>query len=319
MGYTIEEIHDVITLKNKGMSHRDISEVVFGKRTAASSVFDILRKNHPDYIEAVVSRVHKSSPSKKDKALRIMFIPDAQVKKGVKLNHLNALGNYIADKQPDVIVNIGDFADMASLSQWEKAGSKASEGARYSDDIEAVHEAMEVLLAPIRKVKGYSPRMILTLGNHEDRITRAIHANPRHFEGVISLGDLRYEAAGWEVYPFLEMVEVGGIFFSHYFVNPNSLTKNVIGGTMDTKLKNLGFSFAMGHQQILQMGLSYRTNGDCIQGLVAGAFYMHDEGYMGYQGNKSHWRGAIMLNDVKNGQYDIMPLSMDYLLDNWDF
>ncbi len=50
---------------------------------------------------------------------------------------------------------------------------------------------------------------------------------------------------------------------------------------------------------------------------MCGAFYQHNEGYMGHQGNKSHWRGAVMLNEVKGGQYDIMPLSMDYLLRRW--
>ena len=255
-----------------------------------------------------------------------MMIPDAQVKKGVPLNHLRALGNYIVDKKPDVLVNIGDFADMPSLSSYDKPGSKKTEGARYKDDIAATHEAMDELMGPIfeynkgkRKKNRYTPKMIFCLGNHEDRINRAINQNPRHFEGVIGIEDLNYEAYGWEVYPFLEMVEIGGVYFSHYFVNPNSKIKNVISGNMTTNLKNVGFSFCMGHQQILDVGMLYRTNGDSIQGVIAGAFYQHDEGYMGPQGNPSHWRGAIMLNEVQNGNFDIMPLSMDYLLRKWDF
>ena len=259
-----------------------------------------------------------------------MMIPDCQVKKGVPLNHLNALGNYIVAKQPDVLVNIGDFADMKSLSSYDKAGSKNSENGRVRDDFDAAIEAMEVFMAPIyaynkgkHKKKQYNPRMEFCLGNHEDRITRAIEDNPRHFEGIISLDHLQYESFGWNVNPFLDVITIGGVNFSHYFINPKSLKKNVLGGTCESKLTNLGGSFAMGHQQTLQIGMipKLTDNGKfkMIQGLVAGAFYQHDEGYMGPQGNPSHWRGAVMMNDVRDGMYDIMPLSMNYLLDNWDF
>lgn len=40
--YTEEQIHSVITLKKAGFTHRAISDIVFGKETAASSVFYIL-------------------------------------------------------------------------------------------------------------------------------------------------------------------------------------------------------------------------------------------------------------------------------------
>jgi hypothetical protein len=47
-------------------------------------------------------------------------------------------------------------------------------------------------------------------------------------------------------------------------------------------------------------------------GLVAGSFYLHEERYRGAQGN-DEWRGIVVLNEVENGKYDVMPLSMDYL------
>jgi hypothetical protein len=39
---------------------------------------------------------------------------------------------------------------------------------------------------------------------------------------------------------------------------------------------------------------------------------LHDEDYRGLQSN-GEWRGIVVLNEVHNGGYDIMPLSMDYL------
>ena len=119
--------------------------------------------------------------------MKHLLIPDLQIKPGVDISHLTWIGNYIADKRPDVIVQIGDAADMPSLSSYD-VGKKSFEGRRYSDDIEVVHEAMSMLMAPINELnrslaashdKRYKPRMVLTLGNHENRITKAVDSDPK--------------------------------------------------------------------------------------------------------------------------------------------
>lgn len=255
--------------------------------------------------------------------MRHLMIPDCQIKPGVPTNHLKALGNYIVEKKPDVLINIGDFADMPSLSSYEKPGSKHMEGQRYADDIGAAKEAMEILLSPIKKYnkqqrknkKGlYRPRMVLTLGNHENRIERAINADPVKMEGNISVDHLEYDKYGWEVHSFLDVVTIDGIAYSHYFCNPNSNTSNPVAGTVQSKLNNLKCSFSMGHQQKLQYGMSYDASGKRLHGLVAGAFYQHDEHYMGPQGNQQHWRGVVVKNEVRDGTYDPCFVSLDYLL-----
>ena len=43
---------------------------------------------------------------------------------------------------------------------------------------------------------------------------------------------------------------------------------------------------------------------------------MHDYDYLTPQG-EAYWRGVIMKNEVHDGQYDIMPLSLDYMLRKW--
>ena len=40
--------------------------------------------------------------------------------------------------------------------------------------------------------------------------------------------------------------------------------------------------------------------------------YQHDESNKGPQGN-AHWRGIVVLNDVEDGSFDPMPVSLDYL------
>lgn len=255
---------------------------------------------------------------------RHIMIPDCQVKPGVATNHLLAAGNYILDKRPDVIVCIGDFADMPSLSSYDK-GKKDFEGRRYKDDIESAKDAMALLLRPIseynarqrrNKAGQYKPHMVLTIGNHENRIERAVN-NDAILEGVISSDDLHYREFGWDVIPYEHIINIDGVRYSHFFRNPHSVKKDIVSGTIDSKLKNLGWSFSMGHQQTLQYGVRYLADGQAQHGLVAGAFYQHDEGYMGPQGNASHWRGMILKNEVNNGHYDPCFLSLDYLLREW--
>ena len=250
---------------------------------------------------------------------------DVQVKEGVPMQHLEALGNYIVKKQPEVIVMIGDWADMPSLSSYD-VGKKSFEGRMYTKDVEAARLGMDVLLMPMKQYnmrqamnrkKQYKPRMVMCWGNHDQaRIERAIE-NDRKLEGLISVNDFGFAEQGWECHDFLDIVNIDGIRYSHYFVNPNSLLKNCVGGNIDAKLKNLGWSFSMGHQQTLQYGIQYLPDGESRQGLVAGAFYMHNEGYMGSQGNKSHWRGVVMKNQVQNGQYDPCFVSLNYLLEKY--
>lgn len=253
-----------------------------------------------------------------------LFIPDPQVRPGVNLAHLEALGHFIVDKQPDKIICIGDFADMPSLSSYEKPGSKHLENARYADDIHSAEVGMDLLLNPLREYNArnirnkkaqYKPKMIMTLGNHEDRISRAINSDPIRLEGVISLGDLPYD--DWEVHPFLDIVEEDGILYSHYFCNPDSLMNNPVGGTIENKLRLIGSSFSMGHQQKRQYGTRYNARGDEMHGLVCGAFYMHDEAYLGPQKNRHYWRGVVMKHEVKDGEYDPMFVSLDYLISKY--
>ena len=131
--------------------------------------------------------------------MKHFLLPDCQVKPGVPLDHLSWAGRYVAEKKPDVIVCIGDFADMESLSSYD-VGRKSFEGRSYKADIDVAHKAMQLFLDPIielqkqqrrNKEKIYKPRLVLTLGNHEQRIPRAIDAD-RKLDGLISIKDLPY-------------------------------------------------------------------------------------------------------------------------------
>lgn len=224
------------------------------------------------------------------------------------------------DKQPDVVVQIGDFADMPSLSSYDY-GKKSFEGRRYKTDIEAAHNGMNALLEPIREYnerqrkngkRTYRPRMVLTLGNHEDRISRVINSDPK-LDGTLDLSDLGYEAAGWEVHPFLEVVLIDGVAYSHYFVT------GVAGrpaATATAQLNKKHMSCIAGHQQGRQSASAYRADGKRITSIIAGSCYEHNEDYLGPQGNE-HWRGVLVLHDVADGEFDEMYVTLKYLREKY--
>lgn len=244
----------------------------------------------------------------KSHGLCVAVIPDTQVRPGVPLDHLKWAGEYIARKKPDVIVQIGDFADMSSLSQHDEPGSAKMEGARYKKDIEYAHRAMDTLLEPIAKVPEYDPVKILTLGNHEDRITRTLNRDKK-LEGFMSLKDLEYEDYGWKVFPFLQPVVIGGVAFCHYF--PSGIMGRPIT-TARQILTKLHMSAYAGHQQGRDIAYSQRADGKDMTAIISGSFYQHDEDYLNPFTN-NHWRGMYFLHEVKGGSYDEMAISLNYL------
>ena len=248
--------------------------------------------------------------------MKHLIIPDTQVKPNSPTDHLRWAGLYAAEKKPDVIVHIGDHFDMPSLSSWD-VGKKSFEGRRYRDDIEAGIHAMEVFLQPIRdeqqrlkvnKHKQWRPRMVFTLGNHENRIERAIESDPK-LDGLIGYKDLQLEEMGFEVYDFLDVVIIDQIAYAHYFTSgimgrPVSSARNMLSKKM--------MSCIMGHVQDRDIAYGRRADGTNILGLFSGIYYQHDEDYLTPQTNSS-WRGIWMLNEVANGGCDELPVSMNYL------
>jgi hypothetical protein len=246
------------------------------------------------------------------------MIPDVQAKPGANFDYLRAAGNYIVEKKPDVIVCIGDFADLPSLSSYD-IGKKSFEGRNYKDDIWAAREAMDALLEPLyaeqsrlkrNKEKTYKPRMVLTLGNHENRINRVVNED-RKLEGLVAIDDLPYQ--DWEVIPFLEVETIDDVAYSHYF------TSGPMGRPITTAqalLTKKHMSCVAGHQQGRQIAFSRRADGRGMTAIISGSFYEHDEEYMDHQSNQV-WKGCWMFHEVNDGAFDEMAVSLRYLKENY--
>ncbi len=251
---------------------------------------------------------------------RHLILPDTQIKPGVPLDHIDWIAKYAIDKRPDVLVIIGDWADMPSLSSYD-VGKKSFEGRTYRDDILAANDGLQRLMAPIdREIKRridkhltrWNLRKVVTLGNHEARINRAIETD-RKLDGLISTKDIFFEQWGFEVYPFLEVAQIDGIAYSHYFVS------GVMGRPVTTAralLQKKYMSCIAGHQQGYDIATAYRGDGSRITAIIAGSCYQHDEDYLNPQSNK-HYRGIVMLNEVSNGEFDEMKVSLNYLKERY--
>jgi hypothetical protein len=247
-----------------------------------------------------------------------VVIPDTQVRRGVPLDHLRWVGKYIAEraaKRPGAllrIIHLGDHFDMPSLSSYDK-GKKAMEGRRYIADIQAGIYGFDLLH---KECDGVPADRIFLAGNHENRIVRAIETDPQ-VDGLMSVDDWAepLRARGWAVHDFLVPVVLEGVTYAHYFYNPMT-GRPYSGENTKLRLKNIGRSFTMGHQQTFDHAIRY-AGVQQQHGLILGACYLHDEDYKGPQGN-AHWRGIAVCFNVRDGAYDPMFVSLDSLCQRYE-
>ena len=251
---------------------------------------------------------------------RHLIIPDTQLRPGVPTEHIGWAASAAVDYKPDVIMVMGDWWDLPSLSMHDAPGSKEAEGRRVRPDIDIGNEAFERFWGPIKaemdrvkrnKQKLWNPERHFLFGNHEDRLTRAICRDPK-FDGLLSLADLK--TPGFQRHDYQRIVNIDGIRYCHLF--PNVYSGRPIGGTIVNRLNHIGGSFVQGHQQgFLYASKQYPDH--VKHGLVAGRYYQHHETYRAEDVQNSEWSGLVVLNEVVNhngnGTYDLMPLSISYL------
>lgn len=280
----------------------DVTPTTIDKRAAQARLRGLkptIRKDAPRIYERKrIGRMHG-------------VIPDVQSKPGAQNDHMTWIGNYFIEKQPDVLVCIGDFWDMPSLSSYDK-GKRAFEGRRYVHDVDAGRRAMEKLLKPIedynrtRKHRDrYHPEMHFCLGNHEIRIVRTADDNPE-FEGKFDIGDLGIADYGWKLHDFLKVIEIDGIEYSHYFTS-GSMGRPVSSAA--ALLRTRQGSATMGHVQHTDIAMHPKTQ---QRALFCGTCYLHDESYLGAQGNGQR-RQIVMKHEVEDGRYDLMEVSLNFL------
>ena len=240
----------------------------------------------------------------------ILVIPDAHAMPNEDLRRFTWLGRAVRELDIDAVVCIGDWADMEALNKFDKPGSRAFEGRRYTADLAAGNEALRLFH---REIDGqWEGHLVFCEGNHEHRISRAVDSAVTILDDVISLDDLDFAKRGWSVYPFLTPFICEGVAFSHYFAS--GVMCRAVGGVNMARnliLKTLG-SAVVGHSHILDYSRQARQDGSGrhFSGLSVGCYFEADHGWAG-PANRMYWRGLCVLRDVNDGDYDLETWSME--------
>jgi predicted phosphodiesterase len=223
---------------------------------------------------------------------RILVIPDPHDQPEVSQERFKWLGELIAEERPDAIVHLGDGGSFDSLSTYD-VGTLVAEGRRYADDLESFHKAMDLIERPMGKIKAYAPKKVYCMGNHEQRIIKAVQQDPK-LERVLSLDDLKLEPRGWEVHPLTDPADVYGVAFAHYFTS-GIMGRPIFGINHARSLVAKTYrSSVVGHSHDRSFWEDTDIYGQKIFGLVAGCYFDHDLCYT--REEDRNWAGLIMLH-----------------------
>ena len=227
------------------------------------------------------------------------------------------LGQFIKDRKPDVVVNMGDTWDLPSLSSFDK-GKASFNGANYERDMDSGLDFQDRMWHPMKKSKKKQPRKVFLEGNHEHRLNKVLEYEP-HLAGDrygISYKNFQLE----HYYNDIVMYEGGtpgvialdGIAFAHFFIS--GVMGRPIGGEHHASsliTKNM-HSSVTAHSHLFDHSVKSNVMGKKLTGLVAGVFQDYESGWAGRVNGL--WRsGLCYLRNVEDGNYDLEFISIEAL------
>ena len=258
-----------------------------------------------------------------------LVIGDSHVEANEDLRRFDALGNFIVDKLPDNIVQIGDFLSLDSLSNWDLNKRAKMEGRRFSAELKAGRKAVDKIMKPMDKLqesqrknrkKIYTPNLISFMGNHEDRWYRYLDTHPELIDVVDVYKAVGFEKYGWRKVNYREYLELEGVFFTH--VPMNGVNKPISGLTvMRQAAQSHAKSVVFGHIHRLAMETNTRhgDEGHQIMAVNVGCFFEGIPEYAkGSITSKDWWKGLVMLEHYAPGKFDIQTYNLERLLEVYE-
>ncbi|ANS05894.1 hypothetical protein [uncultured Mediterranean phage] len=236
-----------------------------------------------------------------------MLIGDSHHQAGVSTDRVVWAARLANTHRPDVIVDMGDWADMPSLwNLGNDRGRKSVEGANVGEDIQAAREARE----RFQNELDYEPRLVSCVGNHENRIDRFVDFFPMH-SGTYTIEALGAEEFGWEVVPYGEVVVINGVCYCHTPLNPGT-GKEIAGIHKAHQALTKGMmSVGFGHDHMRLYRELLRADQSKAMSIGTGCYFEHHEVYAGPTGNSNWWRGLVLVRDVCNGYGNVEFLPIE--------
>ena len=249
--------------------------------------------------------------------MNILVISDQHAHPDYNNDRADWLGSYIKDTKPDVVVNIGDAADMPSLSGFDK-GKASFSGRSYEADIEAHLDFQERLWAPSKKTKKKQPYKVILHGNHENRLRKVLEYQPELSGDKYGVSFRNYDFSSYyhEQVPYEGstpgIFTINDISFAHYFIS--GLMGRPIGGEhhAHSLLTKNHTSSVCGHSHTADFAVKSSSTGKTIMGLVCGVYQDYDSSWAGTT-NKLWWRGVTLLRNVGGGTFDPSFISLSSL------
>lgn len=243
-----------------------------------------------------------------------LIIPDQHAVPYHNNDRADWLAQLMIDLKPDVVVNMGDAADMESLSSYDK-GKRSFHGKSYKKDIDAHLDFQERLWEPVRRTKKKLPYRIALEGNHENRIERALDLSPE-MQGVIGFEDFKFDDYYNEVVRYdgglPGIYKRDGILFAHFF--PTGVSGRPIGGERPAHMllaKN-GMSSIAAHSHTFDFATRRTVADETLNGLVVGCYQDYINPWAGPIGK--FWQaGVAILRNVESGRYDLQWVSIEAL------
>ena len=249
----------------------------------------------------------------------ILIIPDGHVDADQDLSRWVYLGNLIIARKPDMIVQLGDFLTMKSLSFWDKNNRLTMEDLRFAKEMQAGRTVMDLLFGPMnhynkkmrdQKGKQYKPEVIWLEGNHEYRIDRYMDQHPV-MQGQLELHlpqNLNYGAYPIDlIVPYKEYVYRDGIAFCHVPFNGRAPVTGIY--IAKRALEVMGMSVVFGHAHRWQEQDFDRHGVSTIQALCAGCFFEQDDDYV--KGTQLTYRRTVaILHQYAVGLFDVEAISI---------
>lgn len=248
-----------------------------------------------------------------------VVIPDPHAHPNHSNDRAYWAGCFIRDVKPDVVIELGDAADMPSLCSYDR-GRKSFQGRTYKADIESHLDFQSRLWDTVKAAKKRLPYRVALIGNHEERINRAIELQPE-LEGVISYADLSLDSFYDDVVYYdgatPGSVEIDGVTYAHYQVA--GISGRPLGGEHPaySLLVKQHASCTVGHSHLLDWCTRTRADGSKIIGLSAGAYVDYRPSFAG-QATKLWWSGLVKKTFISPGVYDVEFVSIERLKNEYD-
>jgi hypothetical protein len=236
-----------------------------------------------------------------------LVVGDSHAHPEVPNHRYVALGKFVAEHADNIgiVVFMGDQADMPSLLGYDKKSmGPLFDGRRYHQDIDSAVDAMARFSEPIRGLRS-KPKVLALMGNHEHRIERCLAEEPR-FRGVIGYEDLMLSELGIESADFLEVVDVDGIRYCHYWKSPGS-ERALAGETLGraSVLKYPGsYSRVCGHSHRFDFyETSDQSSSKKITSVSAGCFFDPSSPAHEWARTDTHrWRTGLLWLEIEGEQ-----------------